>query len=202
MRSKGTLRIKQVKNVKNGTLQLVALGANLSSPDCSLEQTIADAIKSLAKSGFLIRAVSRFFSTPCFPVGAGPDYVNAAVVVQSAWNAADALTQLHRIEADFGRERVQRWGQRTLDLDLLAMGDAVLPDVQGFHAWYALDPSLQAEAAPQSLVLPHPRLQDRAFVLVPLADIAAQWMHPVLQKSVTEMLEALPTADVADVCAL
>ncbi len=188
--------------MKDGALQLVALGANLSSPNCTLEQTLASAVHALGKSGFLIRAVSRFFSTPCFPEGAGPDYVNAVVAVQSDWSAQDALEQLHRIEADFGRERRQRWGQRTLDLDLIAMGDGVLPDHEGFDAWYALDPSLQAQAAPQSLVLPHPRLQDRAFVLVPMADIAAHWMHPVLKKSVLQMLRALPPSDIAEVRAI
>lgn len=178
---------------------MVALGANLSSPGCTLEQTLAAAIKSLAESGFLIRAISRFFHTPCFPVGAGPDYVNAAVVLQSRFNAQDALDALHKTEAGFGRERKQRWGLRTLDLDLIALGDTVLPDAQGFNTWFALDPALQAQQAPQSLILPHPRLQERAFVLVPLADIAPDWLHPVLQTSIAEMLAALPDHDIAQV---
>lgn len=180
-------------------LQLVALGANVSSKDDSLQQTLANAVAAMAARGFSIRAVSRFFQTPCFPVGAGPDYVNAALLVNSPWSPDETLDELHAIEADFGRERVQRWGQRTLDLDMIAVGDAVLPDVAGFQAWHALDPSLQAQAAPQSLVLPHPRLQDRAFVLVPLADIAPDWEHPVLKQTIREMLSKLPPADVLEV---
>jgi 2-amino-4-hydroxy-6-hydroxymethyldihydropteridine diphosphokinase len=125
--------------------------------------------------------------------------VNAAIAVQSDWTALQTLQQLHEIEAEFGRERVQRWGQRTLDLDLIAMGDAVLPNQKGFDEWFALDPDLQAQAAPSTLVLPHPRMQDRAFVLAPLADIAAEWEHPVLQQSVAQMLAQLPRAEVDQV---
>lgn len=186
-------------DAKNKTLQLVALGANVSSSGCTLQQTLSRAIIVLAQTGFTIRAVSRFFRTPCFPVGAGPDYVNAAIVMQSGWNAEQTLQRLHHIEADFGRERIQRWGQRTLDLDLIAQSDAVLPDHHGFQKWYALNPSLQAKAAPDTLVLPHPRLQDRAFVLAPLADIASDWMHPIFGLSVEQMLAELPQSENDDV---
>ena len=183
-------------------LQLVALGANVSSTGCSLEQTLAQAIVQIANCGFVIRAVSRFFQTPCFPSGAGPDYGNAALAVQSRFSAKESLTHLHRIEADFGRERKQRWGQRTLDLDLIAMGDLVLPNEAGYRVWHDMDPQMQAKAAPTELVLPHPRIQDRGFVLVPLADVAPNWRHPVLGKTVREMLAELAPADVAEVVAL
>jgi len=195
----GRIRSKVGEKLKNGSLQLVALGANLSSSESTINQTLQDAIKMLAQSGFVIRAVSRFFSTPCFPVGAGPDYVNAAIALQSTLAAPETLHRLHKIEAHFGRERVQRWGQRTLDLDLIAVEDLVLPDAHGFAKWHGLDPSLQLQAVPETLVLPHPRLQDRAFVLVPLVDIARDWRHPVLDKTVAQMLAALPEQDVADV---
>lgn len=180
-------------------LQLVALGANVSITGRSLERTLSSAIKAIAEHGFVIRAVSRFYRTPCFPSGAGPDYINAALALQSGWSAAEALVHLHRIEADFGRERVQRWGQRTLDLDLIAMGDQVLPSVTGFNEWFSLDPEMQAKAAPNELVLPHPRIQDRAFVLAPLADVAPDWHHPVLGKTTTEMLAELPATLINEV---
>jgi 2-amino-4-hydroxy-6-hydroxymethyldihydropteridine diphosphokinase len=104
------------------------------------------------------------------------------------------LALLHRVEAVFGRRREMRWGGRTLDLDLIAMGARILPDRAGFEAWRSLTPEAQQSHAPDRLILPHPRLHERAFVLVPLAEVAPDWVHPVLGCSVREMLAALPEA--------
>jgi 2-amino-4-hydroxy-6-hydroxymethyldihydropteridine diphosphokinase len=102
------------------------------------------------------------------------------------------LERLHRVESDFDRLRETRWGSRTLDLDLIAVGDAILPDEATYRRWLNLPPEQQVKQAPQHLILPHPRLQDRGFVLVPLADVAPDWVHPVLNLSVRQMAAALP----------
>ncbi len=114
----------------------------------------------------------------------------------------EILNTLHAVEADFGRQRVQRWGSRVLDLDLLAVGDEVLPDRAGFEAWRGLSLERQRQEAPDELILPHPRLHERGFVLVPLADVAPDWRHPVLGRTVAEMLAALPPEALEDIVPL
>jgi 2-amino-4-hydroxy-6-hydroxymethyldihydropteridine diphosphokinase len=176
---------------------LVALGANLPFAGHPPETTLRQALKALSEEGLSLLAVSRFYATPCFPPGAGPDYVNAAAILdaRSTDDPTSLLEQLHAVESHFGRRRETRWGMRTLDLDLLALGDSILPDLATQDAWRTLAPEAQARTAPDTLILPHPRLQDRAFVLVPLADIAPQWVHPRTGRSVIEMLGALPATD-------
>ncbi len=177
---------------------LVAFGANLPFAGEPPAATLRKALAALSEEGLEPLGVSRLFATPCFPVGAGPDYVNAAAVLDCGpeVDLASVLARLHAVEARFGRERAQRWGMRTLDIDLLAMGDSVVPDAETQDRWRLLPPEAQVRTTPDQLILPHPRLQDRAFVLVPLADVAPDWVHPRTGRSVRQMLGALPRADV------
>jgi 2-amino-4-hydroxy-6-hydroxymethyldihydropteridine diphosphokinase len=176
---------------------LVAAGGNLPLEGESPEITISRAIHRAESMGLTGIVVSRLYCTPCFPPGAGPDYVNAAFAadVPAELSPDSILSLLHRIEAEMGRTRETRWGMRTLDLDLIALGDAVLPDVATQDQWRDLASETQRITAPDRLILPHPRLQDRAFVLVPLADVAPDWCHPRLNLTVAQMLAALPAAD-------
>lgn len=181
---------------------LIALGANLPSEAGPPADTLRAALRLLVAEGVRDLQCSRFFATPCFPPGAGPDYVNAAARLVFDGGPERLLARLHAIEAQFGRERVQRWGQRTLDLDLIAAGQDVLPDPDTYRAWHDLPPEAQRQRAPDRLILPHPRLQDRAFVLVPLADIAPDWRHPVTGATVREMMARLHPAEVEAVVPL
>ncbi len=176
---------------------LIALGANLPVDGQAPADTLRAALAALPGEGLEVAATSRLFATPCFPPGAGPDYVNAAARLEAATDLAprEILAALHRVEARFRRTRDVRWGQRTLDLDLLAMGETLLPDAETATRWRDLPPEHQVGETPDRLILPHPRLQDRAFVLVPLLDVAPDWRHPALGLAVRELAARLPAAD-------
>jgi 2-amino-4-hydroxy-6-hydroxymethyldihydropteridine diphosphokinase len=186
---------------QNGNNVLVALGSNVTSTRGDPRETILLALSVLTKT-FRNTSNSRLYQTPAFPAGSGPDFVNAACVIQSDLPAHQILDALHAIEADFGRTRDLRWGQRTLDLDLIACGSQVLPDKATYQHWQTLPVEAQKTTAPEVLILPHPRVQDRAFVLIPLADVAPDWRHPVLNLTVTQMVTACRPQDVAKIQAL
>ncbi len=172
---------------------LIALGANAASVQGSPAESLSAAMAQVAALGTAVR-VSRLWRSPAYPAGIGPDFINAAMAMDTERGADDLLAELHRIEAAFGRERQTRWGPRSLDLDLLTLDDAVMPDLAAWSLWRDLTPEAQARETPDRLILPHPRLQDRGFVLVPLAEVAPDWRHPVTGLDVLTMRDALPPA--------
>lgn len=176
---------------------LIGMGANLNSDVGTPADTLVYALKELSKNGFHIRAVSRFYRSAAFPAGSGPDYVNAVTSVSGNGSAEEVLALCHRIEAGLGRQRESRWASRGVDLDLLAAGERIAPDRATEEHWRRLPLAAQMRDWPAGLILPHPRLAERAFVLIPLAEIAPDWRHPVTGLDVATMAAALPEAEKA-----
>lgn len=180
----------------DSALHLLALGANSAASMAANARSIARAVGVLPG-----RAIgwSRFFRTPAWPPGNGPDFVNAVVLLRTPLSPPRLLERLHAIEARAGRVRGARWGARVLDIDLLGSGRRVRPDPATQVAWMKLPSEQQAREAPEGLILPHPRLQDRAFVLVPLVEVAPAWRHPVTGRRVAEMASRLTASEMAKV---
>lgn len=178
---------------------LIALGANLPSGAREPAETLLESISLISKGLGDRVAASRLYRTPAFPPGAGPDYLNAAAGFRWSGGPEALLTLLNRVEQTLGRTRGARWEARIIDLDLIAHGTDVRPDARTQRHWAGLPMSLASVETPDTLILPHPRLTERSFVLVPLADIAPDWRHPLTGLSVTEMLEARPEAERAEI---
>jgi 2-amino-4-hydroxy-6-hydroxymethyldihydropteridine diphosphokinase len=178
-------------------MHLIALGANLPSATGAPRLTLEAALAALA-ARFTVSRRSAWFRTPAWPPASGPDFVNGAAMLEAPLPPDAVLAALHDVERALGRSRGRRWEPRVCDLDLLASDGAVLPDAATVRRWMALGPEA-ARSVPPALVLPHPRLHERAFVLAPLAEVAPDWVHPLLGRSVREMLAALPAGAAAGI---
>jgi 2-amino-4-hydroxy-6-hydroxymethyldihydropteridine diphosphokinase len=183
-------------------IYVAALGSNLSGDAGAPLVTLRKALGLFSGFGMMILKKSSWYQTPAFPKGSGPDYVNGAVLFESAHSPAIVLQNLHTIESVLGRVRGRRWAARICDLDLISCGDLVLPDRKTMQRWMQMPVGDQTAHTPETLILPHPRMQDRGFVLKPMADIAPDWMHPLLGVTVMAMLAALPASELRGISRL
>ncbi len=154
---------------------LIAFGANLPSRYGAPQETLAAALRRLEERGLRILARSRFWLTEPVPVSDQPWFVNGVCAVETALEPEALLALLHAVEAEFGRVRSLPNAPRVLDLDLLAHGRRIVPAQPG-----------------QGLCLPHPRLGERAFVLLPLRDVAPGWVHPCSGDTLLSLIARLP----------
>lgn len=151
----------------------VAIGGNLTPEGYdTLEDVMADALKSVANQALEIEQVSKWFETAPVPVSDQPWFLNAILRVRTKMSATQLLACLHDIEANFGRVRKQRNEARILDLDLIDYDGLVQDD--------------------ETITVPHPRMHQRAFVLLPLQDIDPNWHHPVTNIGISQLIAQMP----------
>lgn len=182
-------------NLDKKVRSIIALGANLPSAYGSPLETLREAVRMMPSEGIVVLVQSRWFSSPAWPEGSGPDYINAVAEIAFGRSADSLLASLHRIETALGRSRsddpAKRWASRPCDLDVISYGESILPSLKQWQFISAAPP----EAPRPGAIIPHPLVHKRAFALVPLLDIAPNWRHPVLQKTISELVEALPLMD-------
>jgi 2-amino-4-hydroxy-6-hydroxymethyldihydropteridine diphosphokinase len=155
----------------------IGLGANLPSRFGGPRETLEAALSALPEQGVRVVRVSPFYRTKPVPASDQPWFVNAVAEVETELSPTELLAALHRIEDTFGRVRAIRNEPRVVDLDLLDY----------YHRVALGQP-----------ILPHPRLHRRAFVLLPLRDLAPDWRHPTLKQNVAELIAQLPPDQTAE----
>jgi 2-amino-4-hydroxy-6-hydroxymethyldihydropteridine diphosphokinase len=154
---------------------LIALGANLPSKFGSPAQTIEAAYQVLAEKGVNIKSKSRIWLTAPVPFDADQDwYHNSVIEIDTDLSAHHLLDLMLKIEEEFGRVRTIKNAPRLLDLDLVAYHDEIIKD-------------------DERLIVPHPRMHERLFVLKPLEDISQDWTHPVSGQKLPDMLQNIPS---------
>ena len=151
---------------------LVGLGGNVGGPWGSPRQTLGEALRRLDRHGIRVERSSALIETAPLGAIAQPNFLNGAARVSTRMTPQELLARLREIERAAGRLPGRRWGPRPLDLDLL--------DYHGLRL------------AGGGLILPHPEVANRPFVLVPIAEIAPRWRHPVSGETAARLLGRLP----------
>jgi len=155
---------------------LIGLGANLPHPELGPPRhTLAAALARLRERGVRVAACSRWYATRPYPAALAdqPWFVNGVARIETALDPAALLALMHEVEWALGRVRQRKWEPRIVDLDLIAYHDRVLAGDGG------------------GPVVPHPRLAERGFVLIPLRDVAPGWRHPVTGLGLDRMIAGL-----------
>lgn len=153
------------------SIAYIALGSNIGNR----KQNILTALDFMEKAGLKVLAVSALLETEPYGVTDQPSFINAAVKIETELSAHDLLRLLLTIELKMGRVRKRHWGERNIDLDLILYDDLIIKD--------------------NELILPHPDMQNRLFVLAPLAEIASDVIHPVFKITISDILDNLTSGD-------
>lgn len=154
-------------------MSVIALGANLPGRFASPAEAVEAGLKAISNDEIRLVARSRLYRSSAWPDPGEPEFVNAAALVETELSPSALLARLHTIEDDFGRARLRPNAPRPLDLDIV--------DYDG-----------RVSESGDTPMLPHPRMSERAFVLLPMAEIAPGWRHPMTGLRLSDLIARLP----------
>ena len=161
----------------SSSIAFIGVGANLPGFGCATPRATCEAaIEALVLAGIYVDRQSRWYKSAPVPLSNQPWFINGIISTKSLIGAPALIGVLQEIEKKFGRTRTTKNAARTLDLDLIAYADTV-------SGW--------EHGADNKLILPHPRMTERSFVLLPLLEIAPNWCHPVFKTSLVELISKL-----------
>ena len=174
-------------DVKQGhEMIIIGLGSNVDGPWGTPTESVDRALQALNSEVTQVVGASDSMRTKPFGNVDQPDFINAIAIIATDLPPEELMQHLHDIELAADRRRTVRWGPRTLDLDLLDYDGLVLTGTG------------KATGHQSPLVLPHPGIEQRAFILTQLAEIAPQWRHPVFKQTAAQLLDELPDEDAVD----
>lgn len=170
---------------------VLGLGSNLPSAFGDSHDALLEASRLIFDmDDVAVVAGSPVYRSKAWPIGSDqPDYANSALLVETSLTAVRLLEVMQAVEQAMGRVRDERWGARIIDIDILAYGECILPNVA---LWHRVDQSRDPSYFLEGVTVPHPRLHKRAFAIVPFADVCPNWIHPVLGKTALDIASALP----------
>ncbi len=158
---------------------LIGFSANLPGRFGGPEETIRAAALEMTRRDLRVQKMSRIWVTAPVPISDQPWYNNAVAAIETVHEPRMVFNIIKGIEQDFGRETRERNAARVIDLDLVSYNNLVMND--------------------SDLIIPHPRMHERAFVLCPLKDVAPDWRHPVTGQSIDEMIKSVPADQVVKI---
>jgi 2-amino-4-hydroxy-6-hydroxymethyldihydropteridine diphosphokinase len=152
------------------------IGSNMGDRQAYLAQATAEIGQKVGK----VTQKSRLYETQAWGLTNQPDFINQALEVETTLSPQETLTTILDIETNMGRTRAEKWSERTIDIDILLFADVIVEEA--------------------NLQIPHPRLPERNFALVPLMEIAGETEHPILKTTIEDIyMESTDTLDVLEV---
>ncbi|MBC7322440.1 MAG: 2-amino-4-hydroxy-6-hydroxymethyldihydropteridine diphosphokinase [Acetomicrobium sp.] len=160
-------------------MDMEGVGIGLGSNMGDRLNNLRTAVQLLKNAGFIVKKQSDVFETPPFGVKEQPYFLNACLLAESDMEPKKILRLLKSIELKMGRKRRMRWGPREIDLDILFMDNLIYRD--------------------DELAIPHPRLQERPFIIVPLFQICPKWKHPLLGVTVEDLYRSVNISEIVKI---
>ena len=176
---------------------VLILGANMPSKFGDILTTLQMCVEYIKNEEPIdLISQSKWYQSESFPDKSKPTFINVGIKIISKLEPYQILKIIDEIEKGFGRIRKRRWDARVCDIDIIYCNKKIIPTRNILKKWMSMKIEEQLITTPRTLILPHPRIQDRLFFLVPLNELSPNWRHPILGKTAKEILDSIPQNEI------